>query len=198
MATRIVNSAVAATGTVTILDYTALSGLGSEVLVNTWPYVEGVTWNAATSNAATATSLAAAITNDTADNLCTALAVGAVVTITANTVGAAGNSFPLALQDVAGAVTISGNTLSGGADTNGLLSAAPIRLKSVTVKSTGTNIGVNVRNGSTSSGTEYDLVTGTTTKTVVRNYKKGMTLPSGCYLTLGTDVTQVVAQFDYI
>jgi hypothetical protein len=49
-----------------------------------------------------------------------------------------------------------------------------------------------------SGGTEYDLVTGITGTTVVRNYVRGLTLPAGGYVALGADVTQVVAQFDLI
>ncbi len=215
MATRIVNSAaaaVAASGTITIVDYTTIPGFGFTVYVGAQQFIEGIGWNAATSNNATATSLASAING--ADPSYTAVANNAVVTITAATAGTAGNSIRFSLDVTQGLIQVTHDPdthtnvagvdegfLAGGAAavvTNGLISSAPIRMKSLVVESTGSALGVHVLNGATSAGTEYDLVTGTTTRAVVRNYNKGLALPAGCYLTLDADVTQVVAQFDYI
>lgn len=79
-----------ATGTATVLDYTNLSG--AIVSVAGHDLTEGSDWTAATSNDATATSLASAI--DALSEV-TASATGAVVTIVAATPGTAGNSITL-------------------------------------------------------------------------------------------------------
>lgn len=98
-----------ASGTITVVDYT---GLGSDtVVVGANTLTEGVDFTAATSNEATATSLAAAI-----DGLggFSASAEGAVVTITADEAGSDGN---VPLTTSAGAdLTLSGAALAGGAD----------------------------------------------------------------------------------
>lgn len=101
---------VAATGTVTVVDYTLLAG--ATLTVAGTALVEGVDWTAAVSNNATATSLASAIN---ALALVNAAAIGAVITITAATPGSAGNSLALVTTDAVN-LTISGATLSGGAD----------------------------------------------------------------------------------
>lgn len=96
-------------GTATIVDYTSLAG--KTVTVGASVLTEGVDWDAVTSNNATATDLAAAIN---ALPLVNAVAVGAVITITAAAAGLAGN---LALAtNGAAALTVSGATLTGGAD----------------------------------------------------------------------------------
>lgn len=107
-------SKVAATGTITITDYTALST--DTVTVDGNALVEGTDFDAETSNDVTATNLAAVI--DAISGI-SASASGAVITITADTAGAAGNAITLAYTDGGTAgLTLSGATLSGGDDTN--------------------------------------------------------------------------------
>lgn len=114
---QILSTAVAATGTYTVVDYTSLSG--ATVTVDGNVLTEGVEWTAATSNDATATSLASAI-----DALGTVSAAAAtnVVTVTAATAGAAGNSIATLTSDAVN-LTVSGATLSGGVDGDADLSA---------------------------------------------------------------------------
>ena len=98
----------AATGTIQIVDYTALSGV--TVNVNGTDLVEGVDWTAATSNDATATSLATAI------DLISGVGASATtdtVTVTASVAGTAGNSIVMTTTDAVNTV-LSGATLSGG------------------------------------------------------------------------------------
>jgi len=100
----------AATGTITIVDYTALAG--AVVTFNGNTYTEGVDFTAATSNEATATSLTSAI--DAGEANFSAAAVGAVITVDADTVGVAGN---VAMSSDAGVnITFSAATLEGGTD----------------------------------------------------------------------------------
>lgn len=76
---------------------------------------EGSDFNAATSNNQTATNIAAAIEALTGVG---ATAVGAVVTITADASGTAGNAKALLTNGSASAVTLSGATLLGGVAAN--------------------------------------------------------------------------------
>lgn len=99
-----------AEGTITVLDYTLLAG--KTITVNAVTITEGVEWTAATSNNATATSIASAVDAIAAVN---AAASGAVVTIKADAVGTAGNSRNLLTNASASALTLSGATLTGGA-----------------------------------------------------------------------------------
>lgn len=59
-----------------------------------------------------ADNIATKVTTDTADTLCTAENVGAVITFTANTTGAAGNNIPLSTTDV----NITADVFVDGAD----------------------------------------------------------------------------------
>lgn len=106
-----VDSSAAATGTATVVDYIKLSGV--HFTINGVSLVEGVDWSAATSNNATATSLASAISTATSSTLCTATALGAVITITANTAGVPGNYISLYSSDTVNLVA-SGTHLTGG------------------------------------------------------------------------------------
>jgi hypothetical protein len=103
-------TAVAATGTYTVVDYTQLAL--DTVTVNGTVLTEGTEWVAAVSNNATATSLAAAIHALTPVN---AAAVGAVITVTAATAGLVGNAIATLTSDAVN-LTVSGATLSGGLD----------------------------------------------------------------------------------
>lgn len=97
-----------ASGTATIVNYAGLTG--DTVTVNGTVLTEGVDWTAATSNDATATSLASAI-NALAN--VSASAVGAVVTIIADSYGTSGNSIGLSTSGGAD-LTVSGANLTGG------------------------------------------------------------------------------------
>lgn len=107
---QIEDTAVAATGNFTVVDYTQLTGATATVAGHV--LTEGVEWTAATSNNATASSLASAI--DALSEV-SAVASLAVVNITASTVGVAGNSITLSTSDLVN-LTRSGTTLSGGTD----------------------------------------------------------------------------------
>lgn len=128
------DTAVAATGTLTVVDYTQLTGdtvtIGSTVLT------EGVDWTAGTSNAATATSLASAID---ALPAVSAAAVGAIVTVTAASAGAAGNSIALISSDLVN-LTRSAATLTGGSDGNVTLTSVTAGM--IVTNSAGTYTGV--------------------------------------------------------
>src|SRR5271157_896928 len=77
-----VDTSTAATGTVTVVDYHQLSlDVPAPVLtVNGVSLTRDVEWFATVDNATTAASIASAITTATATTLCTAAAVGAVIT----------------------------------------------------------------------------------------------------------------------
>ncbi len=119
-------TAVAASGNITITSYANLvSGTDDSVGVagvtftaQTGAVTEGAgTFQAATSNDATATSLAAQINaHATAGALVTASALSGVVTITAKNTGSSGNAIALAYtdNDTNVGATKSGATLSGG------------------------------------------------------------------------------------
>lgn len=98
-----------ARGTITVLDYTLLTG--KTITVNATTITEGVEFTAATSNDATATSIASAVD---AIALVNAAAVGAVVTIIADASGTTANAYALTTNAAAEALTLSGATLAGG------------------------------------------------------------------------------------
>ena len=107
----------AASGTITVSDYTLLSG--DSVVVDGTVLVEGVDWTAATDNETTAISLTAAIAAVVTVNAITvgtSSGVGNWVTITAVTAGTAGNSITMTTDDVDSGLTLSGETLTGGID----------------------------------------------------------------------------------
>ena len=104
--------AVAATGTITITDFSALST--DTVTINGTALVEATDWAAGASNNAAATALAAAIDGVTGVN---ATANAAVITVTATTAGTAGNAITMAYTSGGTAgLTLSGATLTNGAD----------------------------------------------------------------------------------
>lgn len=135
---NIESTAVAATGTATVVDYTQLSGdtftvdttaIGGASNVLT----EGVDWTAATDNDTTAASLASAI--DAISGV-SAAAVGAVVTITADDAGLAGNDIDIASGDAVN-LTVSGSSLAGGLD--GDVDLSEVTAGMIVVDSGGTN-----------------------------------------------------------
>lgn len=97
-----------AQGVITITDFASLAG--KTVTINGTVLTEGVNFTAATSNDATATSLAAAI--DALANI-NAAAVGAVITVKADAIGVTANAYGMATNATAG-ITLSGATLLGG------------------------------------------------------------------------------------
>lgn len=98
-----------ARGTITVLDYTKLTG--KTITVNATTITEGVNFTAATSNDATATSIATAVDGIALVN---AAAVGAVVTVIADASGVTANSYALTTNAAADGLTVSGATLAGG------------------------------------------------------------------------------------
>lgn len=117
-----------ASGNVTITSYANLvSGTADTVTINGTVFTAqagavtpgGATFQAATSNNATATSLAAQINaHATASLVVTAKVLNAVVTLYADAGGTAGNAITLAYADNGSATvgaTVSGATLTGGA-----------------------------------------------------------------------------------
>ena len=105
-----IDEATKAQGTATVVDYAELSG--KKLTVGGVELTEGVDWTAATSNDATATSLASAV--DALPNV-TASATTNEVNIVAATGGTAGNSITL-VSDGGSDLTVSGATLTGGLD----------------------------------------------------------------------------------
>ena len=130
-ATLSVTGGAKATGTITVATNPST---GDTIVVN------GVTFTfkttAATSDevtigataAATATNLAAVLNASTNPSVAIAqyAAAAAVVTVTANSYGTAGNSFTLATGTAGAKVTVSGSTLSGGSDPTAASVSVPV------------------------------------------------------------------------
>lgn len=101
----------AGAGSMTVSGATFTGGKNAETItVNGTVLTANVDFTAETSNDATATNLAVAVA--ALANI-TAAAVGAVVTVTADNEGTAGNAYTLATSNVA-AATVAGATLTGG------------------------------------------------------------------------------------
>lgn len=117
-------AAVAAIGTITIIDNSLITGDTISIQGN--DLVEGVDFTAGGTAADTADSIQTAIEgNLTISALVTVSVVGNIITLTAVTAGVAGNALTLAYTDSGSgvAVTLSGATLAGGVD---LIPAADI------------------------------------------------------------------------
>lgn len=99
---------VAATGTVTVVDYTQLSE--AVLTVGEEDYTEGVDWTAETSNEVTAANLSTTLETSVS---VTPSVTGAVITLTAQEPGVDGNLIALATTDAVN-LAISGDTLTGG------------------------------------------------------------------------------------
>lgn len=185
------------TGSYTVVDYSALGA--AVATLNGVGMTEGIEWTAATSNDETAISLAAAINTLTVETTCTAVAVANVVQITANSVGDA----PVIGLSSSDNVNLhrSAANLTGGENPGVgpvLVFTGPLRLKSVTVASSGTNIGVQILNGVVDTADEYDHVLGVSDQTVIHTYEGGLLLPAGCYVIPEDEVTAVVLEFSAI
>jgi hypothetical protein len=118
MDVQLLSSAVAATGTYTVVDYTLLAG--AVATVDGVALTEGVDWTAAVDNDTTAASLASAI--DSGVSTVGAASALAVVTVTASNAGSAGNSIATLTSSPVN-LAVSGATLSGGVDGDADLSA---------------------------------------------------------------------------
>ena len=105
--------AIAATATVTVVDYEELSEDTFTIVVpdTTTVLTEGTNWTAETDNDTTATSLALAINGVTGVG---ASATGNVITITATTAGTDGNNITIASSADEDDLELSGESLSGG------------------------------------------------------------------------------------
>ncbi len=187
-----------ATATITVTNY--LNLVLKTVTVGASTLTEGAAADfvAAVSNDATATSLAAAI-----DALAayTATAIGPVITITVVATGAAGNATVLSTNSTSAVTLVA---FSGGLDTvlaSGVIgsSGKAIRIKNIGCKSfsTGTKT-TQVLNGTSSSGTEYDFITGTASQAVMHNFVKGLLLPAGCYVVSDTGISTVTVEFEVV
>lgn len=111
----VAGAAPKATGTVTILDNTAIAG--DAVTVGTDTFTEGTDWDAGANAAASAVALAAAI--NATSTVATAQAVGDTVVITAVTAGEDGNDIVFTVTDANSDDSIEATgsgTLGGGSD----------------------------------------------------------------------------------
>jgi len=118
----------AAEGTIEVLEYDDPDFSGATFTINGETITEGVDFDAETDNDTTATNLAAAI--DALDDV-SAAAVGAIVTITADATGTAGNSIDMATSMTGDEVSLSGSTLTGGANGAVLTVAGHVLTESV-------------------------------------------------------------------
>ncbi len=126
-----------------------------------------------------------------------------VITVTVVTSGAGMNS---AVITGSGTSPL-GNlhvTFSGGVTVvlaSGIIgpSGKAIRIKNVGCKSfsTGTKT-TQILNGTTSSGTEYDLLTGTASQAVMHDFVRGLLLPAGCYIVSDTGISTVTVEFEVV
>jgi hypothetical protein len=107
-----------ATATVTVVDYTQLSGV--VLTIGAFPLTEGVDWTAATSNTDTANSICGAIVALEFDPDITfsapVLVADNIVPLTALEVGTAGNSIVLTSSDPTNLTVTGGGTFTGGID----------------------------------------------------------------------------------
>lgn len=193
-------AAVNAHGSLTVLNFGNLPGHSVNVTVNSHVLSEGSDWTAATSNAATALSLQTAIDAVTGGAFTTAISNN-VITITSTTTGAAGNdlidlSCSASSADLAVVATGNGQTLGGGADAfaGGLVGNGRVRISTIAVAADSSGGSVQLFSGTDNTGTEYDLITGTASRTTLRTYKQGMVL-GRAYLLGDSHITKIVAQF---
>jgi len=176
-------SLASAKGTATVVDYTMLAG--AVLTIHGHALTEGVEWTAATSNSATATSLASAITTATATTLSTGSALGAVVTITANTAGAVGNTITLTTSDAVH-LPVSGATLTGGQN-NAILTVNGISLTQGTQWTAATNNNATATSlaNAITTATATTLSTGSAVGNVI-TVTANAAGPSGDNITLTT------------
>lgn len=110
------STASKASGTFTVVDYTNPGLSGITLTIDNGGITEGLDWNAATSNAATATSIKSAI-DGLGISTVTSSRSNNVVTVTAASAGTAGNSIVFSGGDGVGLVANpQSGTLAGGSN----------------------------------------------------------------------------------
>jgi len=78
-------------------------------------------------------------------------------------------------------------------------SGKPVRVFNITVVSDGTAGVTTVRSGTSSGGTAWDIITGTISTGVNRNYgTQGRVFPSGCYIDADAHSVGVTVDFNYL
>lgn len=170
------------TATITVSDYANL-GAGATVTVNGIVLTMGAEWSNATGNNATAASIAGAINTATATTLCTAAAVATnVVTISANTIGSAGD-VSLATSDAVRLLK-SGTALTGG--NSGIVgtSGATQVIYGVEVQAGADTCNIDVYNGTSASGTLVLRLSCTASVSNNFEFLGGVILPSGCFIDI--------------
>ena len=168
-----------ASATITVVDYTALSG--KTITVNGTVFTEGVEWTAETSNAVTAGNIATGVSADgwyTADD-------GAVVTLTADETmpGDVGNSITLA-TNAGAALTLSGSTLSGAPSGIVGTSGDPVVLSHISINNGGAITNLNIYDGTSNSDTLILNLTCPASISKVFKFKSRIVVPNGCYIAI--------------
>jgi len=169
--------AVAATGTITIVDFESLTA--QEITINEVTLTAGAEWTVGLTNAATATSIASAITTATATTLATATATDATVTITANTAGAAGNAIAIAFSpDV--------ESLEGGSDASlSTVLAYSVDVNFVSAKTHATEAcTLKLYDGTAATDTLVLTLTCPQAKSSQFKLGKGIRFSTGCFLVV--------------
>lgn len=78
-------------------------------------------------------------------------------------------------------------------------SGKAVRIFNVTVVSDGTAGVTTVRNGTSSGGTAYDIITGTISTGVNRNYgTQGRVFAAGCYIDADAHSVGVSVDYNYV
>ena len=176
-----------ATGTITVVDYSTLSG--RTVTLNGTTVTEGVDWTAAVSNDATAASLSTAL-EEAADQFHTV--TGSVITITAEVVGVTGNTLGMSTNGAA-AITLSGSTLAGGSSgIVGTSGRATQLYGTVILGPTATGGTLNFYDGTSTSGTLVLSLTYAAAVSRKFSFKKGIIFKEGCFVDILLDDAQNV------
>lgn len=170
------------TATITVSDYSNIAA-DATITVNGIVLTNGVEWSNATGNNNTATSIASAISTATATTKCTGSATNAVVTISANTIGSAGN-VSLNTSDAVKLLK-SGTALTGG--NSGIVgtSGAASVIYGVEVQAGANTCNIDVYNG-TDATTGVLVLRLSCTASVSNNFEflGGVILPNGCFIDI--------------
>ncbi len=192
-------AAVNAHGALTVVEYGGIQP-DAEIHIGGLTIKNGQEWFAAENPAATAASIKSAL-DPLAGSSFTSAVEGNVVTVTSTTAGAAGNGQLIFTTDIDPANVVIDNfggndTLGGGVDASaaGRIGNGRVRISALLVTSDSTGGAAQVFSGSDDTGAEYDLITGTASKTVLRTYKGGLVL-GNAYVSGDAHITKIVAQF---
>jgi hypothetical protein len=170
-----------ATATLTVLDYTALTG--QEVTIDGVTFVEGAAadWTASISNDATASSLSGSIS--TVTNVRSTV-LDNIVTLSYNLVGVVGNSATLSLSpQVPGTIEKSGDTFSGGSD--GIISSDPVDITYVSAAAHPTGAcTLKLYDGVDSTGTLVISLSCPQAKSSEFKLGKGIRFKNGCFVDI--------------